>query len=118
MSEIKEMAQKGFPDPSVTMTAQSQESAKMAPKFKRKKFFIHPSSQLKYIAFSVIPALVMSLYCTYTIMESGRLVLRAAKEKPLVPTYAIQQTIFALEKEGYTEKSAEKITNLKKELAL
>jgi HAMP domain-containing protein len=98
------------------MTAQPQEGVNMAEKYKRKKFFIHPSSQLKYIAFSVIPALVMTFYCTYSILESGELVLRTAKEKPLVPVYTIRQTIAALEKQGYTHDTADKVTRLKGDL--
>jgi HAMP domain-containing protein len=88
----------------------------MGKKYKRSKYFIHPSSQLKYIAFSIIPALVMTVYCTYSIIASGQVVLRAAKEKPLVPVYAIRQTIATLEKEGYTTDTAEKVTVLKREL--
>ena len=88
----------------------------MGQKYKRRKYFIHPSSQLKYIAFSVIPALLMSLYCTYSLVESGKLVLRAAKEKPLVPVYSIRKTILALEKEGYTKDTAAKVTRMKSEV--
>jgi HAMP domain-containing protein len=88
----------------------------MGQRYKRRKYFIHPSSQLKYIAFSAIPALLMSLYCTYSLVESGKLVLRAAKEKPLVPVYSIKQTILALQKQGYTKDTATKVTRMKSEV--
>ena len=94
----------------------AQEAVTMAKQYKRSKYFIHPSSQLKYIAFSIIPALVMTFYCTYSLIASGQVVLKAAKEKPLVPVYAIRQAIATLEKEGYTSDTAEKVTVLKKEL--
>ncbi len=85
-------------------------------KFKRRKYLVHPSSQLKYIAFSVLPALVMSLYCTYSLMHSGELVLRAAKEKPLVPAYSIRQAVKALEAEGYTKETTKTVAILKRDL--
>jgi len=88
----------------------------MGQQYKRRKYFVHPSSQLKYMAFSTIPALVMSFYCTFSLVESGKVVLRAAREKPLVPVYTIRQTLFALENEGYTKDSAEKVAVLKSEL--
>ena len=58
----------------------------------------------------------MSLFCTYSLVESGKVVLRAAKEKPMVPVYSMRQTIFALENEGDTKDLSEKIEELKKEL--
>jgi HAMP domain-containing protein len=88
----------------------------MGNKYKRKKYLIHPSSQLKYIALSIMPALLMSLYCTYAMIQGGELVLRAAKEKPLVPVYSIRQTIVALETEGYTKDTATKVARLRSEL--
>ncbi len=88
----------------------------MAKRYRRTKVFIHPSSQLKYIAFSIIPALLMTFYCTYSLIASGQVVLRAAKEKPLVPVYAIRQTIAALEKDGYSTDTAAKVTVLRGQL--
>jgi len=88
----------------------------MAERYKRRKYFIHPSSQGTYIAFSILPALVMSFFCTYFLANSGELVLRAAKEKPLVPFYSIRQTIVTLENEGYTKDTATKVKQLRKEL--
>jgi hypothetical protein len=88
----------------------------MEKKFKRRKYFIHPSSQLKYIALSTIPALIMSLFCTYFLTNTGELALRVAGEKPLVPFYSIKQTIAALEKEGYTKDTVAQLSRLKGEL--
>jgi len=82
----------------------------MGEKYKRRKYFIHPSSQGAYIALSILPALIMSLYCAYFLISSGELVLEAAKEKPLVPFYSIRHIIVTLEKEGCTEGTAVKLT--------
>lgn len=89
----------------------------MKEKYKRRKYFVHPASQGTYIAFSIIPALLASLFCTFFFIHSGELVLRTAKEKPLVPFYAIRQTILTLEKEGYTKGTEAKVIKLKAELA-
>ena len=89
----------------------------MKKKYKRRKYFIHPLSQGTYIAFSIIPALLTSLFCTFFLIHSGELVLMKTKEKPLVPFYSIRQTILTLEKEGYTKETAPKVSKLKDELA-
>jgi spore maturation protein SpmB len=54
------------------------EEVKMGKKYKRTKYFIHPSSQGAYIALSILPALIMSLYFTYFLISSGELVLKAS----------------------------------------
>jgi len=89
----------------------------MKKKYKRRKYFIHPLSQGTYIAFSIIPALLASLFCTFFLIHSGELVLMKTKEKPLVPFYSIRQTILTLEKEGYTKETEPKVSKLKDELA-
>lgn len=88
----------------------------MGKKYKRRKYFIHPSSQLKYIAFSVLPALIMSLFCTYMLIQGGELVLEVAKEKPLIPVYAMKQMINTLEKDGYSKDTAPMAEKLKGQL--
>ncbi|MFH1674981.1 MAG: hypothetical protein ABIF87_16375 [Pseudomonadota bacterium] len=88
----------------------------MGKRYKRKRYFIHPSSQGRYIALSILPALIMSLFCTYFLINSGEIVLKAAKQKPLVPFHSIRQTIVTLEKEGYTKDTATKVAKLKTEL--
>ena len=100
----------------IISTDHLKEKAKMGKKYKRRRYFIHPSSQGTYIALSVLPALVMSLYCTYFLMSSGELVLKAAKEKPLVPFHSIRHVIVTLEKEGCTKDTEAKVTRLKNEL--
>ena len=88
----------------------------MVKKYKRRQYFIHPSSQIKYMALSVLPTLIMSLFCIFFLLNSGELILRAAKEKPAVPFYSIRQIIHTLEKQGYTENNLAEIASLKREL--
>jgi hypothetical protein len=88
----------------------------MARKYRRTRYLIHPSSQLKYIGLTVLATLTMSLFCTYFIIESGELVLRAAKGKPLVSFYSMRQTVISLEKEGCSKDTLAKVSNLKNEV--
>ena len=93
----------------------------MKKKYKRRKYFIHPLSQGPYIAFSIVPALFMTLFCTYFLIHSGQLVLIKAKEKPLALFYSFRQTILTMEKEGYTKETepriSKRISKLKNELS-
>ncbi|MFO8241073.1 MAG: hypothetical protein R6T90_08750 [Dissulfuribacterales bacterium] len=90
----------------------------MEKKYKRRRYFVHPLSQGTYIAFSIIPALLSSIFCIYLLIHGGELVLRAAHEKPLVPFYSIRQTILTLEKDAYTEETEQKVSKLKEELTV
>jgi len=71
----------------------------MSKRYKRKKYLVRPQTQLRYIAFSVLPALLMSLFCTYTLIRQGEGVVREANEKPLVHVYSMRQALLALDKE-------------------
>jgi len=41
------------------------------PKFRRKKYFIHASTQFKYIAMSILPALFVGVFCVFLSINSG-----------------------------------------------
>lgn len=83
---------------------------------KRKKYFIHPSSQLKYIFMSVLPALVTSLFCVYFLIRTGELTLRAEKAKLSVQVTSFNSTIQDLKTAQYPPEIIDKIQKLKKEL--
>ncbi len=70
----------------------------MRKKYKRRKYFIHPSSQLRYIAFSIIPALVMTLYCGYYLNMTGDAILRLDNDRIFANLSAIKKTLPRLEK--------------------
>jgi len=84
---------------------------KMERTWKRKKYLIHPSSQLKYIGFSVIPALIVSLVCTYFLIKSGELIFQMDRERLLVKLYSINQTSEVLEKEGCDMEKTRRLKN-------
>ena len=84
----------------------------MSTKYKRRKYFIHPSSQLKYIAFSILPALVMTLYCAYYLNMTGDVILRLGNDKIFTSLSAIKKTLPRLEKAA-TEDTADDVRRLK-----
>ncbi len=51
----------------------------MGKRFKRTTYFVHPSIQLKYMALSILPALVVSLFCIHLLINSAELVLNIEK---------------------------------------
>ena len=48
----------------------------MAVKNRRRRYFVHPSCQLRYIAFSILPALIVSLFCTSLLLYTGESILK------------------------------------------
>ena len=61
--------------------------------FRRRTYLVHKSSQLTYVAFSVVPALVMTIFCLYFISNHGEMILMDSREKPMVPIYELQQSL-------------------------
>lgn len=59
----------------------------------RKKYFVHFSVQFKYIMMSVLPALVMSLFCIYFVIKSGELVVEKERRKILAEFASISRTL-------------------------
>jgi hypothetical protein len=87
----------------------------MGKKVKRKRRFVHPSSQLKYIALSILPVLIMSLFCTFFLIISGELILRTDKDKIFAELYSITETINTLEQYERSENRLEELGTLKHE---
>lgn len=90
----------------------------MIAKIKRRRYLIHPSSQFKYIAMSVLPALVMSIFCIYFLVKTGELLLQKEKGKLSLQVSSIDETIQQLERERYPKEAIEKIEVLKKKLLI
>jgi hypothetical protein len=88
----------------------------MGTKIKRKKFLIHPGSQLKYIALSVLPALIMTLFCAYFLVTTGESILKTEKEQHFVEISSISQALYNLETEGCPKNTAEELKRLMNEL--
>jgi HAMP domain-containing protein len=88
----------------------------MGTKIKRKKFLIHPSSQLKYIALSVLPALIMTLFCTYFLVTTGESILKTEKEQHFVEISSVSQALYNLETEGCPQGTANELRRLMNEL--
>jgi len=84
----------------------------MSKKYKRRHYFIHPSSQLRYIAFSVIPTLVMTLYCGYYMDMTGDVILRLENDRIFAKLSVIQKALPRLEKAA-TKDTADDVKTLK-----
>ena len=65
----------------------------MAAKAMRKKYFVNFSVQFKYIMMSVLPVLLMSLFCIYFIIQSGELLVEKQKSKIVEEFSSIDQTL-------------------------
>jgi len=65
----------------------------MALKKIRKKYFVHFSVQFKYIMMSVLPILLMSLFCIYFIIQSGEMLVEKQKSKIVEEFSSIDNTI-------------------------
>ncbi len=88
----------------------------MGTKLKRRKFLIHPSSQLKYVALSVLPALIMTLFCTYFLVTTGESILKTEKEQHFVEISSVSQALYNLDIEGCPQGTADELRRLMNEL--
>jgi hypothetical protein len=84
----------------------------MGAKFKRTKFLVNHSIQLKYIAFSILPALVISLFCSVLLIKSGELILKTEREDRFADISEITQTIYNIDTEGCPDNTTEEIRRL------
>ena len=65
----------------------------MASKVMRKRYFVNFSIQFKYIMMSVLPVLLMSLFCIYFISQSGELLVEKQKSKIVEEFSSIDKTL-------------------------
>jgi hypothetical protein len=70
----------------------------MKYEIKRKRYFINPASQLTFIIASIIPALIMTVFCTQIFILKGEEMLTSEKERILDTIYQIRHTYNAIEK--------------------
>jgi nitrogen fixation/metabolism regulation signal transduction histidine kinase len=84
----------------------------MGKSSKRKKYFVHPSSQLKYVAFSILPALIMTLFCTYFFNVSGKLVFEIQTDTFFAQLSSIKKTMKTAESVA-TKETQDSIRKLK-----
>jgi nitrogen fixation/metabolism regulation signal transduction histidine kinase len=85
---------------------------------KRKQYFIHPSSQLKYIEMTVLPALILSIFCTFFVVRSGEIFLKKEKAQLSVELSYLNDTIARLSQEKYPAETITKVEVLKKRLSI
>lgn len=84
----------------------------MGEKYKRRNYLIHPSSQLKFIAFAILPALVMTLFCAYYMNMTGDMILQLENDKIFAKLSAINKTVPRIE-ETTTKDTEDDVRRLK-----
>jgi len=89
----------------------------MATGIKRHKYFIHPSSQLKYIEMAVLPALILSLFCIYFLIKNGEIFLTKVRTQLSIEVSYFNDTIEHLNQENYPPETVNKMEVLKKRLS-
>lgn len=84
-------------------------------KIRRRRYFIHPSVQIKYIGMSIIPALLISVFCIYFLIHVGDFMLRRGEHKLNLEASSINQTLQQLQTRRYPRELAEKIIQVNKD---
>ncbi len=90
--------------------------------FQRKRYLIHVSSQFKYISLSVLPALLISLFCINLIFASGEMIFKKEKariyKKAVEINIMVDETMMWMQKENYPEEVMQQTGKLLKELVM
>ncbi len=84
--------------------------------FRRRTYLINKSSQLTYVAFSVLPALVLTIFCVFFIFKNGELILRGSREQPIVAIYELQQSVAELSNHGINSEVGNEVQELQGKL--
>lgn len=87
-------------------------------KLRRKHYFIHFSVQFKYLVMAMAPALLLSIFCTSFLMQSGDVFMQKAKAKLAVEIAFINETIQGLSKQDYPPGLVQKVGILKERLSV
>lgn len=90
----------------------------MSQKLPRKSYLLHPSSQLKYVEMTVVPALLMCVLCTSFLIRSGEVFLTKEKTQLAVEVAYLSDTTNSLEHQQYPADTLQKIEVLKKRLSI
>jgi len=86
--------------------------------FRRTQYFIHPSSQLKYIEMAVIPALLLSFICGFFLITSGDIFLMKEKAQIFDEIVSLQEVMQHLSVSGTGQNPVETSALLNKRLAI
>jgi len=90
----------------------------MANLIKRRNYLVHPSSQFKYIAMTILPALIMTVTCAYFLLHSGEVFLAKQQCRIASEIASIDETISLLKTEVSFASAEEKVDVLKKRLII
>lgn len=92
----------------------------MKNKIRRKRYFIHPSSQIKYILMSILPALIMTIFCIQILINSGQDILVKEKEafvkQNALLGRKVEESVLDLTESNYSDEAVTTISDLLEEL--
>ncbi len=88
----------------------------MQEKNRRRKYLIHPASQFKFIILSILPALLISTFCSFLFFYTGESILKGLTQNINNGIGAISLSVYRLET-GKLEAPALEVETLKNELA-
>jgi len=83
---------------------------------RRTKYLVHPSSQLKYIEMTILPAILMSILCSYFLIKTGEIFLAKEKAQLAVEVVYLNDTVKNLDTENYPPHIVRNMEVLKKRL--
>ncbi|MFA5096875.1 MAG: hypothetical protein WC478_06005 [Candidatus Omnitrophota bacterium] len=89
----------------------------MPDKIKRRRYLVNLSLQFRYIILSVLPALVMSIFCIYFIIQSGQLILKNERNKLLTEFNSVNITLQQALSEDLPKEARDRIEITKMRLA-
>ncbi len=86
--------------------------------FRRTRYLVHPSSQLKYIEMAVIPALLLTFICGFFLITSGDIFLMKEKAQIFDEITSLQALSQRLSVQGPEHNIGETVGVLDKRLAI
>jgi hypothetical protein len=85
-------------------------------KTKRRKYYLAPSVQLKYIVMSILPALVLGVFCAQLLVISGEKSLQRAKQRFDLEISALEQILNKVNKDTYPREVISELIQLERSI--
>lgn len=84
----------------------------------RKKYLIHPSSQIKYILMSVLPVFLITIFSVFFLIKSGEMIFKIEKEKLSLEISAVNDALVQIKVDAVSKKALDKIEILKRRVEI
>jgi len=84
----------------------------------RKKYFIHPSSQIKYILMSVLPAFIIAIFTLFFLVKSGEMIFKIEKNNLAKEISSVNMALQQIEVDTVSKNALDKIEILKQRISI